>query len=131
MLIRTDIFNAFNGFDETFNPYGPEDLDLGMRIKAANYLSWYVPEAVVYHEPHPGRTFGGGGYSQAYANNRAKQWFRFMKRHAPFIGKIGFYALGAPFLISKIIIREIQRNNLGPALRGLWQGFSREILSSS
>lgn len=130
MLIRADIFKQFDGFDETFNPYGPEDLDLGMRIKRAGYESWYVPEAVVYHEPHPGRTFGGGGYSQAYADNRAKQWFRFMKRHAPLYGKIGFYCLGAPYLLINIIKREISRNNLGPALKGLWNGFRNEILSS-
>ena len=122
MLIRTDIFEAMDGFDKRFNPYGPEDLDMGLRIQKAGFYGLYIPEAVVYHESHPGRTFSGGSYSQQYAANRARQWLRFLKRHGKWWQKLAFYGAGGPYLLLKLIIREYRRDNLGPALKGISRG---------
>ena len=122
MLVKTSVFERFHGFDECFNPYGPEDLDFGLRIREEGLYGQYIPDAVVYHESHPGRTFGGGSYSQQYAANRARQWLNFLARHGKWYQKMAFYGLGGPFLLAKLMIREAKRNNLGPALRGIGRG---------
>ena len=122
MLVRRDVFEELGGFDRVFDPYGPEDLDFGLRARASGYRGYYVPEAVVYHEPKPGRTFEGGQYSERYASNRARHWFLFMKRHASPLDKAGFLFLGGPYLLVVLMLREWRRGNLLPALRGLVRG---------
>lgn len=122
-LIRTNVFQELGGFDPVYDPYGPEDLDFGLRAVEAGYHGIYVPEAVVYHDSEPGRTFEPGHYTEAYASNRSKHWFRFMRRHASIWQQLGFYAVGGPYLLSGLMIREAKKGNLLPAVRGLVRGF--------
>jgi GT2 family glycosyltransferase len=121
MMVRTDIFIALGGFDTIFDPYGPEDLDFGLRAEKAGYYGLYVPHAVVYHETRPGHTFEGGQYSQTYARTRVKHWFIFMARHARLWEKLVFFILTAPCLAVKVILRELGRGNFS-ALKGLVNG---------
>ncbi len=127
MLVRTEVFRQLGGFDTTFDPYGPEDLDFGLRAAAAGYHGLYVPPAVVFHESRPGRTFEGGQYTQKYASHRARHWFLFMRRHASPLQKLGFFVLGGPWLLLGLMIREAKKGNLVPALRGLTAGFLRSL----
>jgi GT2 family glycosyltransferase len=122
MLVRTDIFRELGGFDTTFDPYGPEDLDFGLRVVKAGYYGLYVPHSVVFHETRPGRTFEGGHYTENFAAHRARHWFLLMRRHAPIYQQLGFWFLGAPYLLATLMIREGKKGNLLPALRGLTRG---------
>jgi GT2 family glycosyltransferase len=106
------------GFDLTFNPFGPEDLDFSLRLQKAGYKALYVPQAVAYHTVS--HTFGEG-YSEEYARHKSRHWFHFMRRHATPLQQIGFFALGAPYLAVRVAIREARRGNLG-AVRGLFRG---------
>jgi GT2 family glycosyltransferase len=122
MLVRKAVFEELGGFDTLFDPYGPEDLDFGLRAVDTGYQGLYVPNAVVYHESTPGRTFEGGQYTELYASNRVRHWLVFMRRHASAAERAGFFLLGAPYLLLALLGRECRRGNLSAALRGLLRG---------
>lgn len=48
LMIRKNVFDELNGFDENFFMYG-EDLDLCFRVKQNNYKVIYFPDVVVMH----------------------------------------------------------------------------------
>jgi O-antigen biosynthesis protein len=118
MMVRTDVFQQLGGFDPTFDPFGPEDLDFSLRLKKAGYRALYVPQAVGYHRVS--HTFGEG-YTEDYARHKIRHWRLFMQRHASFSQKIGFYLLGAPYLIFYVLIREGSKGNWS-AIKGLVKG---------
>jgi GT2 family glycosyltransferase len=122
MCVPTEVFRRLGGFDTTFDPYGPEDLDFGLRAARAGYHGLYVPESVIHHDPTPGRTFEGGDYSRTYASHRSKHWFQFMSRHASPWQKAGFFLIGGPYRLFVLVFREARRGNLLNAVRGLWRG---------
>lgn len=122
MLVRRDLFARLGGFDTTFDPYGPEDLDFGLRAVASGYHGLYVPGAIVYHEPEPGRTFESGRYTERYASNRVRHWLELMRRHASLAEKTGFFLLGGPYLMTMLLTREWRRGNLRATIRGLVRG---------
>jgi GT2 family glycosyltransferase len=118
MMVRTEIFESLGGFDEVFSPFGPEDLDFSLRLQNAGYTSLYVPKAVAYHQVS--HSFSDG-YSEHYARHKSKHWLTFLRRHASPLQKLGFFTIGAPFLLTRMIIREGKKGNLG-ALRGTVRG---------
>lgn len=118
MMVRTDVFQQLGGFDTTFDPFGPEDLDFSLRLQKAGYVALYVPQAVAYHVVS--HTFGGG-YSEDYARHKSRHWYLFMRRHASLLQQFGFFVLGIPYLGVRVLIREGKKGNLG-AIRGLARG---------
>lgn len=118
MMVRADVFRELGGFDSTFDPFGPEDLDFSLRLQAAGYEALYAPRAVAYHAVS--HTFGAG-YSEEYARHKSRHWVTFLRRHGTPLQKAGFFLLGAPFLALKVTVREARRGNLG-AIRGIFRG---------
>jgi GT2 family glycosyltransferase len=118
MMVRARVFQDLGGFDPVFDPFGPEDLDFSLRLQKASYTALYVPKAVAYHAVS--HTFGSG-YTEEYAYHKARHWYLFMRRHASFRHKMGFFLAGAPYLALSIILREGRRGNLG-AVRGIARG---------
>jgi GT2 family glycosyltransferase len=108
MMIRTDVFRSLAGFDETFSPTGPEDLDLSLRARQAGYHALYVPEAVAYHTPSHTRP---AGYSPSL---RVRHWWEFCRRHAGPIQRLGFLLVGAPLMYSRTRIGLSLRVMRGP-----------------
>jgi hypothetical protein len=55
--LRTTVattFRAIGGFDESFAEYGWEDIDVGLRLRAAGVRVVFHPKALVYHfKPRP------------------------------------------------------------------------------
>lgn len=125
MLVRAAIFDELGGFDTRFDPYGPEDLDFGLRAVQAGYWGLFVPEAIVYHETRPGRTFEGGEYTANFAALRVQHWFGFMATHASWREKAGFYLVGIPYLLAGFIMRQTRRGNLISSLKNLFAGVLR------
>ena len=121
MLVRREIFEQLGGFDLTFNPFGPEDLDFSLRLQKAGYRALYAPGAVAYHAVS--HTFGGG-YSEDYARHKSRHWLVFLKRHAPLWQQVVFYTITAPWLFLKVLFREIRKGNPA-AVRGVLQGVLR------
>ncbi|MGD8751589.1 MAG: glycosyltransferase family 2 protein [Anaerolineales bacterium] len=122
MMVRADVFTHLGGFDGAFDPYGPEDLDFGLRVARAGYYGLYVPEAIVFHDVRPGRTISSGQYTENYAYHRVRNWFLFMDRHASPVQKLGFLMLGLPSLLIGFVIRQSKRGNLLASLRALGRG---------
>jgi GT2 family glycosyltransferase len=127
MLVRTDIFHALGGFSTIYDPYGPEDLDFGLAVQEAGYYGLYVPDAVVYHETTPGRTFEGGQYTSDFATKRVQHWFTFMDRHASRSEKLGFYLIGIPYLLTGFIVRQARRGELISSVQSLITGIGRYL----
>jgi GT2 family glycosyltransferase len=122
MMVRSSIFRDLGGFDEQFNPFGPEDLDFSLRLQKAGYEAWYIPKAMAFHDVN--HTFGADGYSQLYASHRASHWMRLMRRHATVFDWLGFILIGAPLIGLRVLFREGKKGNLG-AIRGLITGALR------
>jgi len=127
MMVRAGLFDELGGFDRRFDPFGPEDLDFSLRLQAAGYRALYVPQAMAFHEVS--HSFSeGGGYTEGYARNKARNWFVFMRRHAPLHQQLAFFTVGAPYLVLRAIVREGRAGNLG-AVRGLARGMLEFIRS--
>ena len=122
MLVRSSVFRELGGFDPLFDPYGPEDLDFGLRAREKGFYGRYVPDALVWHDTRPGRSFESGQYTEKYAANRMRTWLLFMGRHASLMEKLGFYLIGGPYRLIHLIIREGRQGNFN-ALKGLAHGF--------
>jgi GT2 family glycosyltransferase len=127
-LVRSNAFEAVDGFDTAYNPYGFEDLDFCLRVKEAGYRCVYIPEAVIYHSPT--QTFEGGKYSEQYARQKAKNWYRFVRRHANPIEEVAFWLLGVPIRLVGAFGREARQGNIS-ALAGLITGGLNQIFRSS
>jgi GT2 family glycosyltransferase len=124
MLVRSSVFQELEGFDPIFDPYGPEDLDFGLRARERGYHGRYEPKALVWHDTRPGRSFEAGQYTERYAANRARTWLLFMKRHASLGEKLGFYIVGGPYRLILLILREGRKGSFN-ALKGLVHGLTR------
>ena len=48
MMVRRDVLNRLNGFDEVFFMYG-EDIDLSYRIQRIGYKNYYLAETSILH----------------------------------------------------------------------------------
>jgi len=114
-LTRADVFRELGGFDERYNPFGPEDLDFSLRVREAGYRALYVPSAVAYHAVTT--TFEGGRYTELYARHKARNWQLLMRRHASLRHRLAFYLVGAPFLTLRMLAREGPSKGFA-ALRG-------------
>ncbi len=79
VLIRRSVFEAIGGFDNGFNPYGWEDLDLGLRAGKAGFTIRFAPRAIAYHE---GGKAGRGRAIPEYERSKTRGYFRLFKRHA-------------------------------------------------
>ena len=116
VLVRADVFEAVNGFDTDYDPYGFEDLDFSLRVKEAGYKHIYVPKAVIYHSPT--QTFEDGRYSPEYARQKARNWYRFVQRHASPVGKASFWLFGVPLRLLSAVLREVRSGNITDLLAG-------------
>jgi O-antigen biosynthesis protein len=120
MMVRRTLFEALGGFDECFSPFGPEDLDFSLRLQEAGWEAWYIPAAMGFHDVN--HTFGAAGYTEDYAQHRAKHWMTLMRRHASPLDWLGFVFIGVPLIAGRVILREARKGNLLGALKGLARG---------
>lgn len=125
ILVETEAFERVEGFDEGFNPYGAADVDFSLRLKKAGYRCYYVPEAVVYHERT--QTLGSGQYNADYTRQKARYWYRLVRKHASPLQKMGFWLVGVPIRLSSALVREARRGNTG-AVAGLIAGGLNTLL---
>jgi hypothetical protein len=118
MMVRARVFRDLGGFDEAFNPFGPEDLDFSLRVLEAGHRNLYVPTAVTYHKV---MHTGVAGYDEAYARNKVRSWFRLLRRHATLPQRLGFYLVGGPLAVLSMAWREARRGNLSAAVEAVRQ----------
>jgi len=122
MMVRSTLFEQLGGFDTVFDPFGPEDLDFSLRLQNRGYAALYIPQAVAYHAVS--HSFGSG-YTAVYAKTKARHWLRFLRRHGSPLEKVGFALVGAPWIVLRMIVREVSRGNAGAivgSIRGVLVG---------
>ncbi|MFO7685973.1 MAG: glycosyltransferase family 2 protein [Desulfobacterales bacterium] len=110
-LARPAVFREIGGFDENFNPYGWEDVDLSLRAGKAGFRIVYAPGAVVYHAG--GRA--GRGIVSLYERHKARNLLYFVRRHATHGQWLCFLSV-LPFRVLLRITKEILTGN-GSAVR--------------
>jgi GT2 family glycosyltransferase len=101
-LISVDLWRRLKGYDEAFNPYGYEDLDMCLRVKNIGLKILFSKNAIIFHKGT--QTLGKGGYVSSYTKVKGKLMKRFLCKHAKFHHWIGFAAI-APFLALGTIVR--------------------------
>ncbi len=71
---------AIGGFDESFSEYGWEDIDVGLRLRAAGIPAVFAPRALAYHfKPRPRAAAIEAMVAQARA--QARTAVRLVRRH--------------------------------------------------
>jgi GT2 family glycosyltransferase len=90
VLARREALEQCGGFDERYNPYGWEEVDLSLRIREAGYIIQYVPSAVCWHA---GGTPGRGHRVARYERAKISNYARLMWRHATPWDWLGFAAV--------------------------------------
>jgi len=78
-LYRKAAFEAAGGFDESFFAY-LEDVDLGLRLRAAGRRGWYAPAAVVFHR---GGATSGGEFSPLSVRLRTRNALVLLAKSVP------------------------------------------------
>jgi GT2 family glycosyltransferase len=76
--IRRSAFERLGGFDEGYNPYGWEDVDLCLRARRAGIGTLYWPAAVFRHKG----TRQGRPANDAYELAKGRNFARLLRRHA-------------------------------------------------
>lgn len=79
VLARYEALKRCGGFDDRYNPYGWEEVDLSLRMREAGYTVWYVPGAICWHA---GGTPGRGRRLVRYETGKIVNYVRLMRRHA-------------------------------------------------
>jgi GT2 family glycosyltransferase len=87
VLARREALERCGGFDERYNPYGWEEVDLSLRIREAGYSIRYVPSALCWHA---GGTPGRGHRVPRYERGKISNYLQLMRRHATAREWLGF-----------------------------------------
>jgi GT2 family glycosyltransferase len=69
LMIRRDVWQELNGFDERFHPLWFEDVDFCWRARQRGYRMRYTPDAVAKHT-------GGHSIAKISLENRQLYWYR-------------------------------------------------------
>ena len=80
MIVRADMFNQLNGFDEVYFAY-MEEIDLCWRAQALGYKIWSVPDSFIYH--YGKQTIKENTIKSHYLNHR-NSWILFFKNSFTF-----------------------------------------------
>jgi GT2 family glycosyltransferase len=111
VLARYEVLERCGGFDESYNPYGWEEVDLSLRVRQSGYTIQYVPGALCWHA---GGTPGRGRRLARYERGKIVNYLRLMRRHATVREWLTFTAVlplrGARLLAAQIggMVREIR-----------------------
>jgi len=83
-IVRKDVMIKINGFNEAFDPYGWEDVDLCLRAKEVGYKTIYAPKAIIFHKG----TKSGRKPLPRYEKSKIKNYLLLLNRHTSWIQKI-------------------------------------------
>lgn len=117
-MVRRDLFESLNGFDERFFVY-LEDLDLSYRARQAGWRSVYLADVQAFHA-------GGGTSNQV----KARRLFYSLRSRLLYAFKHFSWAGAMLVLLSALLIEPFSRSALAVARRSwpffkeTWQGYA-------
>ncbi len=121
VLARRETLARIGGFDESYNPYGWEEVDFSLRARRAGFTIRYAPSAIAHHA---GGTPGRGRSVTAYERGKSANYLRLMRGHATRLQWVGFVLL-LPARAAMILLGELGRGNWRAAaarVRGVLDG---------
>lgn len=77
-MVRAELFDRLDAFDERYSPYGWEDVDFSLRARKLGYTVRYVPAARLTHKG----TKAGRKPKAGYERNKIKNYLYLLKQHA-------------------------------------------------
>ena len=123
-FVRRAALAAVGPFDEAFNPYGWEDVDYSLRVRAAGFRIVYAPDAIVYHAG--GRA--GRGAVPEYERHKVAKMLYLVRRHGSPLDQLAFLSL-LPLRAIYRIGRELASGNPGIVVswaQGFFAGLRRQ-----
>jgi len=123
MLIKQEVLESLRGWDDRFNPYGWEEVDLCLRARKLGYETIYVPKAIMYHA---GGKVGRGVVPQ-YETYKVKHFFLLLKKHATRL-QYASCLIWMPFrgiLLAFRLLRQGKFHIVGAQMRGVMKYFTR------
>jgi GT2 family glycosyltransferase len=123
LLVRRDLLERLGGFDERYNPYGWEDIELCLRARRLGYRSLYAPKALIWHK---GCKIGRGPVP-AYERAKVRNYLRLIRDYATLLQRV-CWTLCVPYKVARVLGRLIARGELravAAQVRGLAEGLYR------
>jgi GT2 family glycosyltransferase len=117
VLAQREALERCGGFDERYNPYGWEEVDLSLRVRQAGYTIQYVPTAVCWHA---GGTPGRGHRVPRYEWGKVSNYLKLMWRHATAREWLGFLMI-LPVRTARLLAAQLWSVN-GSIVRGIAKG---------
>jgi GT2 family glycosyltransferase len=114
VLARREALERCGGFDERYNPYGWEEVDLSLRVREAGYAIRYVPSAMCWHA---GGTPGRGHRVARYERGKISNYLQLMWRHATAWQWLGFFTV-LPIQGARLLAAQLWSVN-GSIVRGI------------
>jgi GT2 family glycosyltransferase len=113
VLALREALQRIGGFDDRYNPYAWEEVDLSLRIREQGYRIYYAPKAICWHA---GGTPGRGHRIPAYERGKIANYWKLMTRHATTAEWLSFVAVlpvqGTRFLWTQL--RGLARHRAQP-----------------
>ena len=106
-LVRAAVFERIGLYDERFNPYGWEDVDLSLRARASGFRIRYQPRALAFHA---GGKLGRRRATPAYERSKTKNYIWLVRKHATFPQKCALVVV-LPVRALAAVVRELLRGN--------------------
>jgi GT2 family glycosyltransferase len=103
VLARREAVERSGGFDERYNPYGWEEVDLSLRIRELGYRIYYAPSAICWHA---GGTPGRGHRVLAYERGKVVNFIRLMARHGSLRDWLALTAV-LPFRVAGLVTAQV------------------------
>ncbi len=126
---RKDLFAKLNAFDESFSPYGWEDVDFCLRAYKAGYRTYYVADAIVVHKG----TKAGRSPVPEYERYKIKNYLLLLKNHTNLAQKLSC-CVCIPMKGLYIIYKMISSGHAHVILsqfRGFFEGILRKATHKS
>jgi GT2 family glycosyltransferase len=108
LAVRAKVFEALDGIDERFNPYGWEEVDFCLRAREAGWKVLYEPRAVLCHKG----TRAGRPPKAEYERHKVRNYFRLLGRHASFAQKLSC-GIFVPIRMARVAWRMIRTGHAG------------------
>jgi GT2 family glycosyltransferase len=120
MLVESAVLERLRGWDERFDPYGWEDVDLCLRAAEHGYATIYAPRAVLYHAG--GRA--GRGIVPEYESYKLLHFLLLLRKHAT-SRDLASGALWAPTRLAHFALRLFRERQLRAFASQLIRAFGR------